>query len=303
MALGSREIELVIELKRRGYLDGNLSVVEIGAQQLTDGFLGARDKIEEAGRLFGAKTPSPLPQPPGCATADRRNLDEGAPYARDFWTWLGFDYAAIDIDGADIIRLDLNYESIAPELIGKYKVVTNCGTTEHIANQLNAFKTIHDLAAPDGVMIHHLPMQGMLNHGLINYNPKFFWMLCRSNVYRTLHMGMTIDDNYYDLPKNIVDAVVSFDPEFLTRSHAYHVADASLIMVTQKTTDAPYVAPIDVPDLPRADDDAFGRHYAPVPELSRQPVQFEEMLHRVSGWRLQRELLRRYRRRIIHWLG
>jgi hypothetical protein len=55
--------------------------------------------------------------------------------------------------------------------------------------------------------------------------------------------------------------------------------------------------------LPRADDNAFGRHYAPAFEPDGRPVQFEEMLHRVSGWRLQRELLRRYRRRITHWLG
>jgi len=303
MALGSYEIELVIELKRRGYLDGNLSVVEIGAQQLTDGFLGAREKIEEAGRLFGAKTASPLPRPHGCTTADRGNLDDGAPYARDFWAWLGFDYAAIDIDGADIIRLDLNYESIAPELVGKYKVVTNFGTTEHVANQLNAFKTIHDLAAPDGVMIHHLPMQGMLNHGLINYNPKFFWMLSRGNEYRIVYISVNIDTGYCELPQNIVDAVVAFDPGFVARSPGYHVADAALIVVLQKTIDAPYVAPIDVPDLPRVDDNAFGRHYAPVFEPDGRPVQFEEMLHRISGWRLQRELLRRYRRRITHWLG
>jgi hypothetical protein len=303
MALSSHEIELVIELKRRGYLDGNLSVVEIGAQQLADGFLGARDKIAEAGRLFGAKTPSPLPPPQECATADRRDLDEGAPYARDFWTWLGFDYAAIDIDGADIIRLDLNYESIAPELVGKYQLVTNFGTTEHVANQLNAFKTIHDLAAPDGVMIHHLPMQGMLNHGLINYNPKFFWMLSRGNLYRTLHISVSVDTDYYELPQNIVDAVVAFDPGFCARSPGYHLADAGLIVVMQKTTDAPYVAPIDLPDLPRADDGAVGRHYAPGFEPVRGPLQFEDMLHRVSGWSLQRELLRRYRRRITHWLG
>ena len=69
---------------------------------------------------------------------------------------------------------------------GKYRLVTNYGTTEHVANQLNAFKIIHDLTAVGGLMVHSVPAQGMFCHGLVNYNPKFFWMLARSNGYKWL---------------------------------------------------------------------------------------------------------------------
>jgi hypothetical protein len=37
-------------------------------------------------------------------------------------------------------------------------------------------------------MIHNVPTQGLFMHGLVNYNPKFFWMLARSNGYKWLHM-------------------------------------------------------------------------------------------------------------------
>jgi hypothetical protein len=37
-------------------------------------------------------------------------------------------------------------------------------------------------------MLHNLPLQGHLRHGLFNYNPKFFWMLARSNAYREIYV-------------------------------------------------------------------------------------------------------------------
>ena len=53
-----------------------------------------------------------------------------APFARDFWHWLGFQYAAIDIDGSPgSIPLDLNFDSIPTEHNGRYSLVTNFGTT------------------------------------------------------------------------------------------------------------------------------------------------------------------------------
>ena len=70
--------------------------------------------------------------------------------------------------------------------------MTNFGTTEHVANQVNTFGVIHDLTAPDGLMLHAIPMQGMLNHGLFNYTPKFFWMLGRSNGYRITYFNVGI---------------------------------------------------------------------------------------------------------------
>jgi hypothetical protein len=264
MALGSVDVEIVRRLKREGYFSGPLSVIEIGAQQLANSLLEARDSLEVVGDLFGAPQPCPLPSaiPTHVGDGQPEHLAENAPDAHELWRWLGFDYAAIDIDGSPAsIPLDLNYDSAPDYTLGRYQLVTNFGTTEHIANQLNAFRVIHDLAACGGVMIHHLPMQGMLNHGLVNYNPKFFWMLARSNGYRVVYMNVNAATSYYSLPKNIVGSVSPFEPDIEKRRHAYRVADMDLVAVLQKVFDIPYVAPIDVETGTRTNNKVLEQRY------------------------------------------
>jgi len=264
MALGNFDIELLIRLKAEGYLEGRLTVIEIGAQQLARTFLEARDRLGHVGFVFDADPPCPLPAARRSRYIDggHEHLAEDAPAARDFWTWLGFDYAAIDIDGSPgSIPLDLNYDSAPSHMVGKYQLVTNFGTTEHVANQLNAFKIIHDLTARGGVMTHHLPMQGMLNHGLVNYNPKFFWMLARSNGYRVVYMNVNAATSYYALPENIADAVAPFEPDIEVRRYAYRVADMGIVAVLQKVCETPYVAPIDVQTGTQTDNKVLEERY------------------------------------------
>jgi hypothetical protein len=190
------------------------------------------------------------------------HLSATAPMAREFWIWLGLNYAAIDIDGSpESIPLDLNFDDVPREAKGKFHLVTNFGTTEHVANQLNAFKIIHELAAPRGIMIHHLPASGMVNHGLVNYNPKFFWMLARSNGYKWLHMDYYLWGDGYRLPKNIVDNVEPFKPDIVDRARNYRVVDGFITVAVQKIYDIPYVPPIDVPTDLKSDNKALRKRY------------------------------------------
>jgi hypothetical protein len=280
MGIGSDALEILIRLKEEGCLPDRASVIEIGGQQLANTFLEARDRISHVGSLFGAVRPCPLPgaRPTHIVHGELEHLSENAPLARDFWTWLGFDYAAIDIDDSPgSIALDLNYDSAPDHTRGKYQLVTNFGTTEHVANQLNAFKVIHDLTAAGGIMIHHLPMQGMLNHGLVNYNPKFFWMLARSNGYKFLDIDIFGSTSYYELPQNIVEAISPFRPDIGGRSSAYRAADTMLLIVMQKVFDTPYVAPIDVNTGTRTDNKVLEERYWSV----FRPNAFEDLEHSV----------------------
>jgi hypothetical protein len=254
----------LIRLNAEGFIAPRQAVIEIGAQQLANNFLDARDSLVRIGKLFGAPESCPLPasQATRLVHGDLGHLAEEAPAARGFWTWLGFQYAAIDIDGSpDSIPLDLNYDNAPPDAVGKYQLVTNFGTTEHIANQLNAFKVIHELAATGGLMMHHLPMQGMHNHGLVNYNPKFFWMLGRSNGYKIVYMTVLADQAYYPLPQNIVDAALPYDPTIAARQETARAADMAVVVVLQKLFDTPYVAPIDVPTGAQTDDKVLEERY------------------------------------------
>jgi hypothetical protein len=307
MALGADAIHLLNGLRRMGYFSADpslagRSVVEIGAQQLAASFLGAHEALYEAAQLFDIghrfEPIEPSRQTTAHGSLDHLTLD--APAAASFWHWLGFRYAAIDIDGSfGSIPIDLNYGDAPPELTGRFQLVTNFGTTEHIANQLNVFKVIHDLAAPAGLMVHQVPMQGMLNHGLINYNFKFFWMLCRGNGYRIVTTSISGAGNAYPMPQNIVDSVAAFDPLTAGRAAEYRFQDATLTIVLEKSGDAAYVPPLDVP-TETVVKGSFAKRYWPAPAAPKVPSSqaIAEALRHCSGWELQRELLSRYRRRI-----
>ena len=98
-------------------------------------------------------------------------------------------YATIDLDTRHrrSIPLDLNTDQVPQPLRRQFDLVINTGTTEHVANQAQAFRIIHDLTRKGGVMFHEVPA-GSWNHGLVNYTPKFFLLLHKQNDYQQVYM-------------------------------------------------------------------------------------------------------------------
>src|SRR5438552_12124237 len=132
MGIGKTDLALLIRLKEQGALPDVHAVVEIGAHQLTNSFVGAAVDVERLGRLFGSSSSFALASPlvPVIGSDGIEQLSPAAPSARSFWTWLGLEYAAIDVDGSpDSIALDLNYDEVPAELKGRFGVATNFGTT------------------------------------------------------------------------------------------------------------------------------------------------------------------------------
>jgi hypothetical protein len=242
MALNQRFLQLMVWLKSEGHVAGR-NVIEIGAQQLNDGFLKSTADIAQLCGLFGVAVP-PLPPPQG-AESDSR-LVPAAPFARAFYEALGFEYSCIDVDNTPgAIPLDLNFENLPLHLRGRFDLITNFGTTEHIANQLNAFKIIHELAAPGAIMIHELPTLGELNHGLINYQPKFFERLARGNAYDTLFFDFHWQPVAFGLPDDLESMMFRFVN--LRGRPQYGVSASAITTVMRKTADAPFVPPLDIP--------------------------------------------------------
>jgi hypothetical protein len=273
MGINRLDLELILRLRRDGYIRDNARVIELGAQQLARVAIESKDILRELGERFGTKGELCLPTSEAAPVYEwsEEKLDPAAPRARAMWVWLGFSYAAIDIDGSpESIPLDLNFDDVPKSQKNAYDLVTNYGTTEHVANQMNAFKIAHDLAAEGGVMIHHLPCQGNLNHGLINYSPKFFWKLARSNDYRWLHFNYLVSGESYPVPTNLIDSIREFSPDIdermngrpaptwcrfsilgralCRRKKPVGVRNSALMVAFQKPRSAPYVPPIDVPN-------------------------------------------------------
>ena len=105
----------------------------------------------------------------------------------DLYQAAGFDYISIDIaDAPYVFRFDLNNDQVPPSLKGKYDIVMNTGTTEHVLNQLNALKTVHDLAKPGGLIFSLFLINGFGSHGLLRYCNRFVALLAEANRYELI---------------------------------------------------------------------------------------------------------------------
>ncbi len=186
MALTQTIVGLLVRMRKAGLFDlGTTRVIDLGEQN-----------------LYGDVRPADLP-----AVARALKLGEGrvaeteAEVARltaAAAPTLAFDLAklvyrlvfdcttcrAIDLNGTEAAwRHDLNQPLPISET---FDVVTNFGTSEHVFDQAQLFRSVHELTRPGGFMLHALPHQGGPDHGFYNYHPTFFHDLAAANGYRVL---------------------------------------------------------------------------------------------------------------------
>jgi hypothetical protein len=186
MGLGPVFLRDIIALKRRGLLDGCHRVVEIGAQQINDRLI-ASPELDEAVALFGGTKPPLTPMGALITPVGAPLIRPNSPPGRLLWSALGLQSKSIDIEGGDI-RIDLNKGRVPSRYRGAFDLAINAGTTEHIANQGNAFAAIHGLVRSGGLMYHQVPATGNFDHGFFGYQPKFFHRLAESNDYEIVHL-------------------------------------------------------------------------------------------------------------------
>jgi hypothetical protein len=259
MGIGSTGLHVMLKLKLEGFIPDGCAIAEIGAQQLNDTFLGARKAIDHMGELFSAEGPSPLPL--AVDIGSEKDRLSGAPLSRPFWKWLGLDYTAIDVDGTpDAVPLDLNFDDAPDDIKGRFHYVSNMGTTEHVINQMQAFKVIHDLTAVDGVMMHALPSQGMVNHGFFLYHPNFFFTLARTNGYKLVYASLSKGDES-PYPVGTAEFMAQFDPSVPKRHEGYAPRSSGLTVCLQKQYDTAFVPPLDVRPGSETDNPILAERY------------------------------------------
>jgi hypothetical protein len=140
----------------------------------------------------------------------------GVTYAYEMWRRCGLDYLSYDVTEAPFSKVfDLNFHRVPNEDRQTAMIVTNIGTTEHVANQLNAFHSIHDLLKVGGVAIHSVPFAGMLNHSFFNYHPKFFFSLIVNNRYK-------LREVVFNLPSSLGPDNNVYDGDYLTSAATLH---------------------------------------------------------------------------------
>jgi hypothetical protein len=284
------------DLHARGLLPASAAVIELGAQELYCS--GQDDYVREVLRFFTDRNPALRP------AADYTGDEIAAIAGRGMFSRMvkacGFSYLALDIfDADDTALFDLNLQDPGPELVGRFDLVTNFGTTEHVINQFRSMQTMHDLARPGGLLYHDLPFSGYHNHGYFSYNPLLFQHLADANGYEILMQHYSRAAAPTPAPSFMID---NGYPE-------PHYFDAGIEFIFRKTADAPFRMPLETSTSLRVNgalwgaDNPYAPVGAPVAAPSAPPDHGTTDLSRVPGRTLQKELLNRYAGRLRRALG
>jgi len=218
-----------IKFYKDGIFSNVKSIFEIGSQEVT--CAGFEDSLSELLKVFGISDVVPE------KLASLANGGSG----RELYEMMRLTYACIDTDGKfGSLPLDLNFDDVPEELHNRHDFVTNFGTTEHIVNQLNCFKVIHDLTKPGGFIYHEIPFSVLGTHGLFNYTPKFFWMLCKSNFYEYNFMWIHADQEKKFLHPDIIQMA-----SFSMTKETFSYQDSLICCLVRKVFDIPFVPPWD----------------------------------------------------------
>lgn len=106
--------------------------------------------------------------------------------AEQFYKSLGCGkYVSIDANGRGTLTADLNRP--IPGL-GQFDLVTDFGTGEHVFNQAQVWRTVHDLTKRKGYVAFDRPMQGYEGHCFYNTHECLFRDLAAANEYEIVKL-------------------------------------------------------------------------------------------------------------------
>jgi len=298
MGAGVKTLSRLLDLCVRDLLPSGASVLDLGVQEIY-----ARedeDHIRAFIQYFSDQDSHLRPAEAYSEAELARLADRG--YFGELLVAGGFKYHSLDIfNGYNTILFDLNIDQPSQEMVGQFDLVTNLGTTEHVINQYESMRSIHQFTKVDGLIYHDLPMSGYYTHGYFSYNPLFFQHLALANEYEIVRQAYLkgemeatprfMSDNGFPEP-----AFSNFGIEFIFR----------------KTSKQPFRMPLDISTSLGFDDSLWtardlepGEHSAdlvPSPAANYSLLS-DKILDRCSAWEIQRELLSRYRSGFARWFG
>lgn len=127
----------------------------------------------------------------------KRSVLEGLkiedPVAKHYFRSVGFNHVSIDLNGEyDSIPINLGEKITKTDLIDKFHVITNSGTTEHVdphTCQYEAFLNIHICGKKGSLFFHMVPELGSyIDHCQNYYTKEFFEKLSEVNNYEILSL-------------------------------------------------------------------------------------------------------------------
>lgn len=167
------------------------------------------------------------------------------------------EYDSIDIAvGYKTRVIDLNRYRLPADMMSRYDTVLNAGTSEHILNQMNSFRCIHDAAKVGGLIVHHLPSVGYTDHCYFTYNPRFFFDLAGFNGYEIVDFrftgpsaadpllaGLRAYQTYFPSVGRYLDRTP--EEEWSSAAADVDIPNFSIYVVYRKVNDAPFLGTLE----------------------------------------------------------
>jgi len=193
MGLGSGAMKAYLELWQRGFFKEKKSIAEMGSQEIHL----KKDYFENLLARAGLSN---------YKKENFRNLElyPGFPRvsAKAFYETLGIDsYTCVDVNGDhQAIKIDLNIPLEDRSLYGKFDIVTDHGTNEHVFNVAEAYRTLHRLCRNGGII--SIIQSVYKGNGYYLFDQSFFDGLAAANNYRVLFSSYVVtladEQNIYD---------------------------------------------------------------------------------------------------------
>lgn len=94
--------------------------------------------------------------------------------------------------------------SVPEDLVEKYTLVYDGGTSEHCCSPFHTFKNIMSMVKPGGAAIFVVPANNLMGHGFWQYTPDFFYRIAAANRLFSAHCVAIVDSpfpKYYLVPQ------------------------------------------------------------------------------------------------------
>jgi SAM-dependent methyltransferase len=141
----------------------------------------------ESLKRYASEVSFRLSEPPAISLHRHPTLKElGCMSDESFLLSVGFqqsetmDYS--DFEEADHL-FDLNSDTLPEHLLGRFDVIIDGGTIEHVFHVPNALKNVHKMLKVGGRVIHVVPSSNYLDHGFYSFSPTLFCDYYWANQY------------------------------------------------------------------------------------------------------------------------
>jgi SAM-dependent methyltransferase len=175
-------------LSAKGYLNRNTKLLDIGTSNL---YNVTNSDVIAFTSTYGRAVPEA--QANDLAIKSRLRPGKEMLYLSELIDLTDISYTSYDVcRGAKTEVFDLNRQEISDAAKASFDIVLNFGTSEHVINQLNTFRVIHDALKVGGIAFHQLPSTGWANHGYFCYHPRLFNDLRIANNYEEKDIWYTL---------------------------------------------------------------------------------------------------------------